>query len=448
MPRTIEAKPPPATRKRDPFLDLVRAGAILLVVGQHWLMPVLDFHNGQLATGNALSTPGWWLFTWVSQVMPLVFFAGGAANFISLRAQHSRNGTTAEWLANRLHRLLLPVLALIAVWVPLPPLLAALGVPVQPLDIAGGIAAQLLWFLVVYLGTVLITPLAVRAHERFGLAVPGVLALASVLVDVARFDGVPLVGYANAVFVWFAVHQLGFHYVDGFLRTASRARAAGLLVGGYAMTAALVAVGPYPASMVGMPDAPVSNMSPPTACLLAVTCGQIGLMLLLRPLLLRLVRRPALGTALSWIGSRSMTVYLWHMPALIAVAGLAVLGFGYATPEPGSAPWFAVAPLWLGVLGLTLAGLVRLFGGLEAVAKAPRSVPPRTQLVIGGLLAAAGLLGLAAGGFGAPTQPGVLALLEASPLLPSAAVLLGFVLVSQRFRPAIQWTAQTRRQVV
>src|SRR5262249_21710558 len=157
----------------------------------------------------ALATPGWWVFTWFSQVMPLVFFAGGAANLISLR----RAASPRVWLASRLRRLMLPVLPLMAVWLVVPDVLQGLGVPPQPLQVASAIAAQLLWFLAVYVLTVLLTPLMVAAHRRWGLKVPFAMAAAGVLVDVARFNDLGLIGYANAVFVWVAVHQLGFHYV-------------------------------------------------------------------------------------------------------------------------------------------------------------------------------------------------------------------------------------------
>lgn len=430
---TLPATRPATTPRRDPFLDLVRAGAILLVVLQHWLMPVLSFRDGQLATGNALTTPGWWVLTWVSQVMPMVFFAGGAANLISYRAHQRRGGTAREWLGRRLHRLVLPVLALIAVWVPLPHLLADLGVPAQPLDIAGGIAAQLLWFLVVYLGTVLLTPIATRAHDRFGLGVLAVLAVLVIGVDSLRWNGVPMIGFANAAFVWVAVHQLGFHYVDGVLTAASRLRGVCLMLAGFGTTALLVIAGPYPASMVGMPGAPASNMSPPSACLLAVACGQLGLLLWLRPRLLRLTAHRPFAAALNWLGARCMTVYLWHMPALITVAGIAVLGLGYATPEPGSLLWFAVAPAWLGVLGLTLAGLVRLFGRFEATGRPPRELPALPQLIVGALLVAGGLLGLVVTGFGPPAGPGAMVVLTSGPVPPVALVLLGFALLGHRF---------------
>ncbi|HVW43717.1 MAG TPA: acyltransferase [Amycolatopsis sp.] len=407
---------------RDTFLDVIRAGAILAVVGQHWLMPVLSYSNGQIATGNALATPGWAPLTWLSQVMPLVFFAGGAANLISLR----RANSPREWLANRITRLLVPVLPLAAVWLGVPVLLRDLGVPEQPLHVAGAIAGQLLWFLAVYLLTVVATPLLAAAHRRWGLAVPAVLAGLAVLVDVVRFAGFGPVGYLNALLVWPAVHQLGFFYVDGRL---GRRAAVPMMAGGFGITALLVAFGPYPTSMIGMPGAPVSNMSPPTVVLLSLAVGQIGLMLLLRPYLTAFAARPAAGKALGWLGSRFMSVYLWHMAALIAVTGVTVLGLGYATPEPGTLRWFAAAPGWLALAGTVLFGLLPVFGRFETQ-RIPASAATAPHLVTAGLLASGGLLGLAAWGFTPPATGGFFA----GPLPWCLLVLAGVLLAA---RPAV-----------
>ena len=408
--------PPSTPGRRDIFLDVIRAGAILAVVGQHWLMPVLSYSHGQITTGNALATPGWAPLTWLSQVMPLVFFAGGAANLISLR----RAGSARDWLARRVTRLLLPVLPLAAVWLCLPVLLRQLGVPEQPLHVAGAIAGQLLWFLAVYLVTVVATPLLAAAHRRWGLGVPIVLMGLAAVVDVVRFTGFAPFGYLNALLVWPAVHQLGFHYADGRL---GRRAAVPMLAGGFGLTALLVAFGPYPTSMIGMPGAPVSNMSPPTVVLVSLAVGQIGLMLLVRPHLTALAARPAVGKALDWLGSRFMTVYLWHMPALIAVTGVTVLGLGYATPEPGTPRWFAAAPGWLALAGVVLFGLSRVFGRFETWT-IPAPAATTRHLVIAGLLASAGLLGLAARGF---TADGVLA----GPLPWTALVVTGLLLAAR-----------------
>ncbi|UUV35004.1 acyltransferase [Amycolatopsis roodepoortensis] len=387
---------------RDRFLDIVRAVAILAVVVQHWGMPVLSYADGHLSTGNALATPGWWLLTWLSQVMPLVFFAGGAANLISLsRAESSR-----FWLAARLKRLMIPVLPLVAVWLFVPDILRGMGIPEQPLQVGGAIAAQLLWFLAVYVLTVLLTPMLAAAHRRWGLKVPLVMLAAAVLVDVARFNDLGLIGFANAVFVWMAVHQLGFHYTQGRLGSLSRNAALGMSAAGFGITALMVAFGPYPASMIGMPGAPVSNMSPPTVLLAFLAIGQIGLLLAFKPQLNALAARPNLDAALKWIGPRFMSVYLWHMPALIVVSGIAVYGLGYETPEPGSVLWLTMLPAWLGACGLVLFGLLRMFARFETQGSGPASTAHTPQLVVAGLAIAGGLLGLAAHGF-APLSDGL-----------------------------------------
>ncbi|WP_033263045.1 acyltransferase family protein [Amycolatopsis vancoresmycina] len=387
---------------RDRFLDVVRAGAILAVIAQHWTMPVLSYADGHLATGNALATPGWWVVTWLSQVMPLVFFAGGAANLISFR----RASSTRQWLGARLRRLMVPVLPLMAVWLVMPDFLRGLGVPPQPLQVASAIAAQLLWFLAVYVLVVLLTPLMVAAHRRWGLKVPLVMGVAGVLVDVARFNDFGYIGYANAVFVWVAVHQLGFHYVEGRLGSLTRRAALTLSAAGFGVTALLVAFGPYPASMIGMPGAPVSNVSPPTVLLAFLAVGQIGLLLAFRPQLNALAARPGVGHALGWLGARFMSVYLWHMPALIVVAGVTVYGLGYETPAPGTVFWLVMAPAWFAVCGLVLLGLLRLFAHFE-MQRDTGGITARTpQLVVAGLMISGGLLGLAAHGF-APLSDGI-----------------------------------------
>ncbi|WP_199434277.1 acyltransferase family protein [Qaidamihabitans albus] len=408
---------------RDTFLDVVRTLAIVGVVVQHWAMPVLDHTGGQLTTGNALTTPGWWVVTWLSQVMPLVFFAGGAANLLSLRTAAS----AADWLARRVRRLLLPVLPLLAVWLVIPRLLRDLGAPEQPLAIAGAIAAQLLWFLAVYLLTVLATPLLAAAHRRWGLAVPLALACAAALVDVVRFDVFGPAGYVNAVFVWLAVHQLGFHYAEGRLGDLSRPGALTLAAAGFGATALLVVLGPYAASMIGMPGAPVSNMSPPAACLISLAIGQIGLALAARPALAGLTRRPVPRAALDWIGPRFMSVYLWHMPALVTVSGVAVLALDYATPAPGTLPWLLALPVWLALTGLVLVALLRVFGRFETRRPTGGDRIPAGQLAGAGLLASTGLLGLAANGFSATPGDG--------PVLWAGLVLVAYVLSTKAVRP-------------
>lgn len=407
---------PPSTARRDHFIDLLRVAGMALVVLQHWTIPVLDYEDGRLTTGNALSTPGVWVVTWLSQVMPLVFFAGGAANAIGF-TRARRAGTAAPaWQAVRLRRLAWPLLPLAAVWIPLPQLLLSLGVPAQPLEVGARLTGQLLWFLAVYLLAVVATPYALRLHERHGRRVPVVLALGAVVTDVARFStGLDALGYVNVVFVWLAVHQLGFFYAEG------RLRGAGLLAaGGFGAAALLVAYGPYPGSMIGLPGAEVSNMAPPTLAMLAVGFGQIGLAVLLRPALMRL----PLARLLDWAGPRVMTVYLWHMPALFAVTGVVVVLLGVDTPRPGSVLWFAGWPVWFGLLCLVMWPLLKGFARFEAPPALPYGTAGQGGMLVASGLVGAGVLTLTVGGF----APG------AGPFLAVLALLAGLLMTAPRLR--------------
>lgn len=185
------------------------------------------------------------------------------------------------WLRSRIARLLVPVVPLAAVWLLLPHVLIGAGLPEQPVLMAGKIVGQLLWFLAVYVLVVALTPVMFKLYRRYGWRVIGVLGACALLVDVLRFEFSPAIGFLNALFVWLAAHQFGFHYADGGLRMRNAWVSSGLAAVGFGLTAAAVFFGPYPASMIGMPGAPVSNMSPPTALMMSLTIGQLGLWLTL-----------------------------------------------------------------------------------------------------------------------------------------------------------------------
>ncbi|MEV0974175.1 acyltransferase [Microtetraspora glauca] len=387
----VPATPAP----RDRFVDILRVFGMVLVVVQHWTMPVLVYADGRLTTGNALA--GVPLITWISQVMPLVFFAGGAANAISWRSAARKGQAPGLWLARRLRRLAWPVLPLAFVWLPLPYVLTALGAPAQPVAVAARTVGQLLWFLAVYLLAVVATPYLTRLPT--GRVLPA-LAAGAVVVDVVRFSGLEQAGYLNVLFVWLAVHQVGFLYAEGRLEWLAGRRALALAVAGFGMVTGLVAVGPYPASMIGMPGA-VSNMAPPSACMLALFAGQLGLAMLLRPALDRFGRRPWTDTLLTVLAPRMMTLYLWHMTALITVAGIALLGFGVESPEVGSLSWWTRMPLWLAALTVVLLALVGLFGRMEE----PPGTASARMVVVGTLMVGAALTALMITGFAVGVVP-------------------------------------------
>jgi hypothetical protein len=352
-------------RTRDGFVDAVRAFGTVVVVLLHWLIPVVSWDGQRLLVGNALSDGAGWLVTWVVQVMPLMFFAGGAATWMSLRRGDAAVGPVT-FLRRRLRRLLPPVLVFLACWTLIVPAAGLLGVPRAAVERAAAIAPQLLWFVAVYALLLAVTPWCVRLHERFGLRVPAVLAVAAVGVDVLRFGtGIGALGWLNVLLVWLVPYLLGFSYADGRLTALSRRMLAGVALASVGGLVALVSAGPYPLSMVGLPGDKVSNMSPPTVCLLAVTGYQLALALLARGLVLRLLRRPAVAGAVGFLRDRSMTLYLWHLTAMFVVTGLVLFGLGGRLPAAWTSAWWLSRPAWyLALLGL-LAGGVRAFSWIE-----------------------------------------------------------------------------------
>ncbi len=106
-------------------------------------------------------------------------------------------------------------------------------------------------------------------------------------VDLVRFGlgGPAWLGWVNVVAGWLVPYALGAAWARG--RFDTRRSGPLLIIGGVA-AAGLVVWGGYPASMVGVPGAPVSNLNPPTLAAVAFGLAQCGLALLLREPLRRM----------------------------------------------------------------------------------------------------------------------------------------------------------------
>jgi hypothetical protein len=428
---------------RDRYVDFLRVASIAVVVLGHWLMAAFSSEDGRLSVGNVLAlVPGLWLASWLLQVMPVFFFIGGFTNLAAVRSAARQGGGYAAYLSSRAVRLLRPTMVFVAVWLVLPPVLLALGAPPAVVRPAAKLIAQPLWFLGVYLLVVAVAPVMAGLHRRFRLAVPVALGLGAAAVDLARFGlGLDALGAANVVLVWLAAHQLGFFYADGSLGRRSPRFLAGLAAAGLAGLILLTAFAGYPGSMVGMPGAPVSNMNPPTVCILALTVWQVGLVMLARERVSAWLARPRAWAAVVLGSSMVMTVYLWHLTALLVVVGL-LYGVGVPLPAPAGAGWWATRPLWLAGVGAVLALLVWLFARFER--PRPLAAPAREASSRHGWLAAAlgasqliiGLFGLVASGlhplFG--TEGGLLVGLRFDPVQSLVQLAVGALLV---------WAART-----
>ncbi|MBD3784334.1 MAG: acyltransferase family protein [Micrococcales bacterium] len=365
----------PASRNR--VVDLLRVAALAVVVLGHWLLAAVTVRDGQLRTGAVLDLAPWTHpLTWVFQVMPVFFLVGGYANAVSWRRARERGAAWPEWLRARLRRLLVPVVPLLLTWVVLLTVAVAAGVDRGSLRTASQVALVPTWFLAAYVVVCAVAPLTLLLWERLGWAsVVGALVVGGLVDLVSLTSGPWWVGFANYVVVWGAVHQLGYAWLDG--RLDGTARRLGLATVGAVGLVALVRAGPYPVSMIGLDTAVVNNSYPTRVTLGFLGLLQAGVVLALEPLLQQWMARDRPWAVTVALGTRMMSVYLWHLTVMVLVIGASLLlgGLGLGV-EPLSPGWWASRPLWWALLALGTAGLVAVVGRVEQVRPTRGPVAP------------------------------------------------------------------------
>ena len=361
----MAAKAPP-TRNR--YVDFLRALSIMAVVTGHWLVAAPYMKDGAVEGGHLLEILPWtqWL-TWLFQVMPLFFFVGGFSNGVSWAATKAKGGTFSDWYGGRLQRLINPVMPLFLVWSAFALTGTALGVDRGVVKMAAQLALIPVWFLAVYLIVSAMVPFSHAAWKRWGMGSFWALVAGAVAVDLLAVGlHVPVVNWLNFLFVWLAIHQLGYRWQEGRFAAPAVWFAVSLAILG-----ALVWFGPYPVAMIGVPGSDLSNSMPPTLALLALGNMQIGLALTLEPMMRRLLDKAWLWTATVLMNGMIMTVYLWHLTAFVIVMVAAWLMGGVGLNlAPGSAAWWTARPLWFAVYIITLLPLIALFSRFERMGSA------------------------------------------------------------------------------
>jgi hypothetical protein len=345
--------------------------------------------------------------------MPVFFMVGGYSNAASWSAARRRGTSCADWLRSRCQRLLGPTAVFAVAWVPLA-LLARLAVPdPDMLILTGHFVTVPLWFLAVYLLVIPVAPLMFELHRRFGAAVPVALTLAAAAVDIVDMHVLPphdsmelTVGWVNYALVWLAVHQIGILWWDGRLEASPRTKG-WLVTVGLAGLVVLTATRLYPLSMIGVPGTGRTNNTPPTVVLIFLASFQMGLILISTPAARRWLSRTEPWARTIVANSMIMTMYLWHLTALVlAVFAGVLLGVGFKL-EPLTVGWWLTRLVWLAVLVAVLMVFVAIFGRFERP-RPPRAVgggAGRTVVTCAGaLLAGAGLAGLAIEGFYTPDE--------------------------------------------
>jgi Acyltransferase family len=365
--RRIDAATPP---HRDRAVDALRALAIAGVIGGHWLVTALVAgashganHGGTVLRDDSPLASMPWLtpLSWVFQTLAVFFLVGGYS------AARSYRGGYLPWLGKRMARLARPVAALAAVWIPVTVGMYLAGVPSTTVHTLLFLVYSPLWFLGVYAGLTAMTPAALWLVRRFGAWAAAFPVAVVAAADLVRFglSGPSWVGWINLPAGWLVPYLLGMAWALGSLR--GRRGPALMLAGGAAATAALITWAGYPASMVGVNGAHISNLNPPTLGAVTFGIAQCGLALLLRDRLARAMSRPVAWAAVAMVNLSAMTLFIWHETALVTVSSLGMLAGrlpGLLT-APASGLWVAERLAWLPVFATVLAGLLLMFRRVE-----------------------------------------------------------------------------------
>jgi hypothetical protein len=390
----------PASRNR--YVDFLRAMSMLVVTVGHWLAaaPYLDASN-TLTTSHVLMVVPWtsWL-TWILQVMPIFFMVGGYANGISWRAARRDGKSYAAWLEDRLRRLVWPLLPLLVAWVMIVAGEYARGVRPELIRYGSQVAFIPVWFLAVYIVIVLLVPALEALWSRLGMWAFWALTAAAGVIDIAYFaGGLRWLGFANYIFVWGAIFVLGYAWLDD--RFPDRRMLLVYAALGLLALLVFVHMGPYPVSMIGVPEDPISNTTPPKVTLIALAIVQGGLLLALQAPARRWLAGRKAWTATVAINGSIMTLFIWHLTAttLVVLAAYLAGGIGLRL-EPGSAEWWWTRLPWVMANAIALAPLVVAFGGFERPRATKGPPAPAWRYVVGALLTCAGLALLAAQGVG------------------------------------------------
>jgi Acyltransferase family len=345
-PAEVEASTP-ATRDRA--IDIIRIVSLVGVVVGHTIMATSTLRDGVFIWNNLLTaSPVFQALTWVFQVMPLFFFAGVAACIDSWTPATS----WGNWMMRRCTRLYRPVFYYLAFWwVTLAPLSAVL--PQHVYEPVAGISIQLLWFLGAYVLVLAAVPLlaVITTTGRLVAAVVGTYALIAV-VDAIRINvhALSALGYLNMV-AWLIPGMFGVAYRRRLL--AGRA-ALTLGVVMLVVNVALLVLGPYELSLVGIETQQLKNMTPPSLLLAGHAIMMCAFAIAAAPA----IARWALGARVWWLAaignSGAMTLYLWHIPPLLAMH-LVFDYLGHPRFDPSSPGFVVLSVVQLMIMGALVA---------------------------------------------------------------------------------------------
>jgi peptidoglycan/LPS O-acetylase OafA/YrhL len=328
---------------RNRYLDLLRAVAIVRVVVYH--------------------VTGWSVLTIVFPAMSVMFALAGSMMAASL-------DRTGPFAVERRLRRLLPALWLVAA-IAIPSMIMAghawdwnfllWGFPLQDPPATGYWmeALSATWYLRDFLWFVLLSPLALPVFRRFPLLTPAVPYVALVVIDLAGLRVNPIL---HDAVLYGGPWLLGFAHHDGLLRDLGRRRL--LTVAGACAAAGAVWFTTHPGPRgLDLNDIPIGNALWSAAFVLVL----LGFTPMVRP-----------NRVIAVLNARALTIYLWHVPALVAVEHFAVVR-GWPLLGWAGSGWRLPVVCVLVAAAVLLAGWVEDVSAGRRATLIPAIVGPREQ---------------------------------------------------------------------
>lgn len=344
---------------RDRAVNVARLSALVVVMFGHCAMLLATIDADGVQVGNLLGAiPALAPVTWILQVMPLFFLAGGAAGAYSWRS-----GTSwGTWLFTRSQRLCRPVFWYLAVWTVIL-LVVRYTMGESSAAALGRECVALLWFLGVYLVVLAFVPALTRLRSGgvTAVVVTSLVVVAGVVNGIRFAAGSPAAGVANLVVVWLIPVVIGVAYARGLLRSSV---AAGIAAAALATQAVLAVYGPYDVSLVVTGTEHVSNVSPPTL-LLALQCTWMSFAFVAAAgPVRRWAQRPRVWYVVAVGNGGAMTLYLWHIPA-IAVAAFSLHAVGLDAYDVHAPGFWGLLVLRAAVFAVLMSVAFKLLSPLE-----------------------------------------------------------------------------------
>ena len=350
---------------RNRAIDFYKAAAMVAVAFGHWMaIAVFKDPGGEIVAKNALEfdySLAW--VTWALQVMPLFFLAGGFSSAVSLDSHNRKGGVPQDWVANRLRRMMVPTMVLAYVWIVV--LAAGTAAGVRNLAFIGASAAAIpLWFLANYTIDTAIAPVTLPLFRKHPLGFLAVIGGAFTVFEILGIVGVPVVHNVNWVIGWLTFQILGFAWKDGLLPSRRVVGLAAPLL--WALTYAVVKIGPWRASMVADGGTEFLPTHPPSIALMLFGFAYCATAVFLAPSIdtwLAGSRRSFKAVAV--LGSVGMSVYLWHFSAAV-IAGVGLLFVdGLPTATVGTAEWWVQKTPLIGLSFVVLLVILRFVKRFE-----------------------------------------------------------------------------------